>query len=197
MNPHQQYPGQPQPPFQQQWQPQPPPKKKRTGLIVLSVIGGVLVLGGIGSAIGGGDTDKKDTASEPSAKPKPEKENAEPAGDEAPKAEETSAKPKPAAKPEPKPKPKTVTIKVWGSAPAGADITYGTDTDSRQGSGLPMTKTLPFNDDALWYHVNAQLQGGGDINCSVTVNGETKKAHASGGYNICNAQLSNTGLGWH
>ncbi|WP_319594115.1 hypothetical protein [Streptomyces sp. ID05-04B] len=61
-----------------------------------------------------------------------------------------------------------------------------------------MTKTLTLHDDALYYQVSAQLMGGGDINCSVTVNGKTKKGHASGGYNICTAQL-NGGLlgGWN
>ncbi|MET9891104.1 hypothetical protein ABZZ47_12960 [Streptomyces sp. NPDC006465] len=90
-----------------------------------------------------------------------------------------------------------VVFKVWGSAPAGVDITYGSDSDNRDGSGLPMTKTLTLDSDAMYYHISAQLQGGGDINCSVTVDGETKKGHASGSYNICMAQL-NSGLlgGW-
>lgn len=88
-----------------------------------------------------------------------------------------------------------VVFKVWGSAPSGAEVTYGSDSDSRQGSGLPMTKTLTLNDEALYYQVSAQLMGGGDINCSVTVNGKTKKGHASGGYNICTAQLNGGILG--
>ncbi|MFD7603099.1 MmpS family transport accessory protein [Streptomyces mirabilis] len=83
-----------------------------------------------------------------------------------------------------------VVFKVWGSAPAGVDITYGSDSDNLQGRGLPMTKTLTLKDDAMYYNVTAQLQGGGDIHCSVTVDGKTKSGHASGGYNICNAQLS-------
>lgn len=53
-----------------------------------------------------------------------------------------------------------------------------------------MTKTLTLKDDAMYYNVTAQLQGGGDVHCSVTVDGKTKTGHASGGYNICNAQLS-------
>ncbi|QPP10962.1 hypothetical protein G4Z16_24640 [Streptomyces bathyalis] len=69
-------------------------------------------------------------------------------------------------------------------------MNYGSDSDSIQGEGLPMTKAMKLKDDALWYHVNAQLQGGGDIHCSVTVDGKTKRGHASGGYNICDAQLS-------
>ncbi|MET7524704.1 hypothetical protein [Streptomyces sp900116325] len=49
----------------------------------------------------------------------------------------------------------------------------------------------------MYFNVMAQLQWSGDIQCSVTVDGETKTGHASGDYNICNAQLS-AGLfgGW-
>ncbi|MGV9991375.1 hypothetical protein [Streptomyces sp. NPDC003374] len=49
----------------------------------------------------------------------------------------------------------------------------------------------------MYYSVTAQLQGSGDINCSVTIGDKTKKGHASGGYNICQTQL-NSGLlgGW-
>ncbi|WP_246561982.1 hypothetical protein [Streptomyces roseirectus] len=98
---------------------------------------------------------------------------------------------------------KVVTFKVWGTAPAGAlgplDITYGSDSDNRQGRfrNGEFTATLPFDGDALYYTVTAQLQGAGDIDCSVTVDGHTEKAHASGGYNICHAQ-ANAGVfgGW-
>jgi hypothetical protein len=83
-----------------------------------------------------------------------------------------------------------VVFKVWGSAPSGLDITYGSDSDNLQGRGLPMTKTLTLKDDAMYYVVTAQLSGGGDIHCSVTVDGKTKTGHAAGGYNICSAQLS-------
>ncbi|MBR7676146.1 hypothetical protein KDA82_24675 [Streptomyces daliensis] len=85
---------------------------------------------------------------------------------------------------------------MWGDAPSGVDIIYGSETENLEGPGLPMTKTLPLKEDAGWYMVNAQLLGGGDIHCSVTVDGETRTAHARGGYNVCNAQLSDTGFGW-
>jgi hypothetical protein len=96
-----------------------------------------------------------------------------------------------------------VVFKVWGTAPSGAlgplSITYGSDSDTREGSfkNGEFTATLPLDGDAMYYMVTAQLQGSGDINCSVTIDGETKKAHASGGYNICHAQ-ANGGLlcGW-
>jgi hypothetical protein len=92
---------------------------------------------------------------------------------------------------------KTVVFKVWGNAPSGVDVTYGSDSDNLQGHGLPMTKTLAVKNGALYYDVTAQLQGGGDVHCSVTIGGKTKEGHAQGGYNICSAQL-NGGLfgGW-
>jgi hypothetical protein len=96
----------------------------------------------------------------------------------------------------------TVVFKVWGTAPAGAlgpaDITYGSDSDNRQGhwKNGGFTTTLPFKSDAMYYAVNAQLQGSGNIHCSVTVDGKTKTGHASGGYNICSAQLSSGFSGW-
>ncbi|MFJ5270799.1 MmpS family transport accessory protein [Streptomyces sp. NPDC088358] len=104
-------------------------------------------------------------------------------------AKPAAVKAKPTKKEPAAPKDQVV-FKVWGSAPAGVDITYGSDSDSIQGHGLPMTKTLTLKDDAMYYNVTAQLQGGGDVRCSVTVDGKTKTGHAAGGYNICNAQLS-------
>lgn len=89
------------------------------------------------------------------------------------------------------------TFKVWGSAPGGADISYGSDSEDLQGSLLPMTRTLPVRSGALYYDVNAQLMGSGDIHCSVTIGNKTRTGHASGGYNICMVQL-NDGMfgGW-
>ncbi|MEU6369844.1 hypothetical protein ABZ876_29945 [Streptomyces sp. NPDC046931] len=90
-------------------------------------------------------------------------------------------------------------FKVWGTAPGGVDITYGSDSDTRQGHFKNGTfeATLPVAKNALYFNVMGQLNGGGDINCSITIDGKTKKGHASGGYNICDAQL-NAGLlgGW-
>lgn len=81
----------------------------------------------------------------------------------------------------------------------GLDIGYGSDSDTRKGTfdDGRFEATLTLDKKAMYYNVNAQLQGSGDINCSVTVDGKTKKGHASGGYNICDAQLSSdfTG-GW-
>ena len=53
-----------------------------------------------------------------------------------------------------------------------------------------MTKTLTVDEDSLCYQISAQLMGGGDVQCSVTIDGETKSGRAKGGYNICSAQLN-------
>jgi hypothetical protein len=185
--------------------PPPPPKKNSTGKIIGLGCAGVLalfvIIGIFGAALGGGsDDDSKgstvsadDTATDDATEDTaPEEEPAEAKPSDKPKAEETKKAEKP-----------KVVFKVWGTAPAGAlgplDITYGSDSDTRKGTfkNGKFEATLPLNDEALYFTVMAQLQGSGDINCSVTVEGETKKAHASGDYNICHAQAS-AGLlgGW-
>jgi hypothetical protein len=202
-NPHQQYPP------QQPWGPPPQqPRRRSTGKIVglgcLGIIGLFVVIAIIAAAVGGGSSNKSSKDSSPSVQattsaPKTHKPAKQPAAEASKSSKPTTHKP--AAKP--KPKPDVVTFKVWGTAPAGAlgplDITYGSDSDNRKGtfSNGAFTATLPLNDDAMYYDVTAQLQGSGDIQCSVTVGGKTKKGHASGSYNICDAQLS-SGLfgGW-
>lgn len=182
--------------------PLPPPKKSNTGRNIGLGCAGIfavfVVIGVIGAAVGGGsdDTGSKDnavsseTADEAKTGERPKTEEAK--EDDKPKAAE--------AKKDGKPK---VVFKVWGNAPAGSlgplDITYGSDSDTRKGAFKDGTfeATLPLDDDALYFNVMAQLQGSGDINCSVTIDGHTEKAHAAGGYNICNAQ-ANKGIlgGW-
>lgn len=188
--------GQPQQPG---WgAPPPPPKKPSAGKIVglgcLGIIAFFVVVGIIAGIAGSGDSDSKSSSSDGVTPAASVSESSKPTADSGkPKAVTT---PKKTAQPEPKPKAKVVTFKVWGTAPAGAlgplDINYGSDSDSRGGAfkNGTFTATLPLDDDALYYNVTAQLQGSGDIQCSVTVDGETKKAHASGDYQICNAQLS-------
>ncbi|MEU6776459.1 hypothetical protein [Streptomyces sp. NPDC046759] len=172
--------------------PQPPKKRsvgKAVGFGCLGVVALFVVIGIVGAAAGGGSSKnsgssgKNDTAG---AAPHTSK-----SGDN--KAKTGGAKSDTA--------PHTVTFKVWGTAPAGAlgglDISYGSDTDTRKGTfkNGKFTADLPFKKDAMYYTVTAQLQGSGDINCSVTVDGHTKSGHASGGYNICDAQLSSTLFG--
>jgi hypothetical protein len=83
------------------------------------------------------------------------------------------------------------TFTVTGSAPAGVDITYGSDSSNYQGpSQPPMTETLQIDDNALYYQVTAQLQGGGDVTCEIQIGDAVRTGHARGGYNICSAQLN-------
>jgi hypothetical protein len=108
-----------------------------------------------------------------------------------------------------------VVFTVTGSAPNGADITYGSDSDNRSpqgglgalgsGTALPWQGSVKYRSGALYYDVTAQLQGGGDITCKVRVRvtqfysdgthisraKTVASGHASGGYNICDAQAEN------
>lgn len=174
----------PQPPYGQQpppWGlPPQPPKKRSVGKFIgfgcLGVVGLFVLIGIIAGIAGSGGSGKSHSSN-----------GVTPATTSSASASTGNSS---------KPKAKTVTFKVWGTAPAGAlgglDITYGSDTDTRKGTFKHGTfeATLPLNKDAMYYDVSAQLQGSGDIQCSVTVDGHTKRGHASGGYNICSAQLS-------
>ncbi|MFE2969886.1 hypothetical protein ACFXKC_40715 [Streptomyces sp. NPDC059340] len=192
-----QQPGQPQQqpqwgaPPQRQWgaPPPQPPKKRSVGKVVglgcLGIIGLFVVIAIIGAvASSGGSKTSSSGTSNTAAAHNSSGSKAKAGGAEADKAAGT------------------VVFKVWGTAPAGAlgpaDITYGSDSDNRQGhwKNGGFTEKLPFKKDAMYYAVNAQLQGSGDIHCSVTVDGKTKTGHASGGYNICSAQLSSGFSGW-
>jgi hypothetical protein len=175
--------------------------------IAIPVLCGTLLLGIVlGSAAASGSSAEATASSKPApavtvtVTAKPVQEAAAASPKPAVTVTETVTAPPPAAKPKPKPTkeaaPKDqVVFKVWGSAPAGVSTMYGSDSENLDGSGLPMTKTLKLSGDAMYYMVSAQLQGGGDIHCSVTINGETKSGHARGDYNICQAQLNGDFLG--
>lgn len=169
--------------------------RKRIAIPAAAVI---LLLGiGIGSA---GNDGSKNTSANP-APTATETVTAQPADDSEPaptvtvtKTATAKAKPKADTAAEEAPAGKAL-FKVWGSAPSGVDITYGSDGTNLQGSSLPMTKNLTVKDDALYYQITAQLQGGGNIHCSVTIDGKTKTGQAQGGYNICSAQLNSNFTG--
>ncbi|MGA5581880.1 hypothetical protein ACPCIY_12040 [Streptomyces thermodiastaticus] len=165
---------------------------KKIGLGCLGVIGLFVIIGIIAAVVGGGSDDGKATA-KPSSTADASKtdDKKDEQSDDSSKSDDENKD------------SKTVVFKVWGTAPDGAlgplDITYGSDSDTRKGtwSDGKFEATLPVNKDAMYYQVTAQLQGSGDIQCSVTIGDKTKSAHASGGYNICQTQL-NAGLlgGW-
>jgi len=165
---------------------------KKIGIGCLAVIGLFVIIGIIAAVVVGGGDDGKATA-KPSSTADTSKtdEKKDEQSDDSSKSDDENKD------------SKTVVFKVWGTAPDGAlgplDITYGSDSDTRKGtwSDGKFEATLPVNKDAMYYQVTAQLQGSGDIHCSVTIGDKTKSAHASGGYNICQTQL-NAGLlgGW-
>ncbi|MFF0083502.1 hypothetical protein ACFYR1_27870 [Streptomyces canus] len=176
----------------------PPPKKGGAGKVIglgcLGLVGLFVLIALIGAVAGGGSGSNgskraDDTKAGGSTSKGHETADASEGSDE--KAEKKTGK-------------KVVIFKVWGTAPAGAlgplNITYGSDSDNRDGAfeNGKFEATLPLDDDAMYFNVTAQLQGSGDIHCSVTVGGKSKKAHAAGDYNICMAQLSSGLLGgWH
>ncbi len=93
-------------------------------------------------------------------------------------------------------------------------IQYGTDSNNNSPAGgygplgngvaLPWSASLSYDSGALYYYVSAQLQGSGEISDSVTEeittycsNGHQKtesfplaSGHASGGYNIAQAEYT-------
>ncbi|MFK0024969.1 hypothetical protein [Streptomyces sp. NPDC090798] len=195
--PHGQAPHGQQPYGQPLFQPQPPKKGpgagKAIGLGCLGLVGVAVVLGIVAAAVdGSGSNDSSSSASKSTSTTTTGNKAAADAKDDSSKSGDKKAG-----------APKTVVFKVWGTAPAGAlgglDINYGSDSDTRKGvfKNGKFEAILPLKKGAMYYSLNAQLQGSGDINCSVTEDGQTKSGHASGGYNICDAQLSSdfTG-GW-
>jgi len=178
-------------PQQPQWAP-PPPKKRSVGKILgfgcLGIVGlfVIIAIAAVATSSGGSKTSNSASATASSSstakvaggKTKPGGSKAKAGGTKSSKSADT------------------VVFKVWGTAPAGAlgglDISYGSDSDTRKGTfkNGKFEASLPVTKGAMFFNINAQLQGSGDIHCSVTIGGKTKSGHASGGYNICDAQLS-------
>ena len=92
----------------------------------------------------------------------------------------------------------------WASSSygSGLDINYGSDSDSREYqftgdfSGT-WSRTLPFDPNANYYSINAQLSGGGDITVKIIAIGPSpdipltvSHGHAAGGYSIASAQAA-------
>ena len=101
-----------------------------------------------------------------------------------------------------------VTFKCSGNAPSGLSILYGDNGSSYTGpSQVPFKATLSLNNNQQYYFVNAQLNGGGSVNCSTTVkwrsNGvlrsATQSGTAAGGFSIADEEVCNEtafGDGW-
>lgn len=116
--------------------------------------------------------------------------------DEAVNDVKTNGKPAPPAKitkAKPKPTGPTVTFIVKGSY---ADVTYGPEGSSYQGS-VPMDKTFRIAaTPPLFYNIDAQLQGGGQVTCEIAVNGHViSTGEAQGGYNLATCEIDPSILG--
>jgi hypothetical protein len=80
----------------------------------------------------------------------------------------------------------TVTYIVRGTS--GAQVTYGPAGSDFNGS-VPMKVTERLGNPE-YYAINAQLQGGGSVSCSIEVDGiPLSTASASGGYNIAGCEI--------
>jgi hypothetical protein len=102
--------------------------------------------------------------------------------------------------------PDGVTYQCTGSAPAGVDITYGPSGSGLQATSLPFTAHEDgVSQTAQYYSITAQLNGGGDVTCTLTVTAAgqtaTSSGTASGGHNIASPQicsgLSDGQREWH
>jgi hypothetical protein len=110
---------------------------------------------------------------------------------------------------------KRIVFRVRGYAPSGVSITYGSDSDNRSpqggmgplgdGTAVPWEASVKYHADDLYYSLTAQLEGGGNVTAKVYVkliqhmsDGTTRSGmkvcdtgHASGSYNIADAQCEN------
>ncbi len=96
------------------------------------------------------------------------------------------------------PAPEQVTYHCTGHAPEGVDITYGPSGSQHSASRLPFTRTEKLDDSAQYYVTVAQLQGGGSVSCTTTVQTDnldgsadvvSNSGSADGGYTIARAQV--------
>jgi hypothetical protein len=168
----------PPPQWQQPYAPPQPPgppgrRRKRRGLraVLFSVLGLVVVIIAISAALSGGRGQAPAAAtSAPSA-----------AGSSS-AAPGTAARHTAAAA-----ATQTVTYVVKGTP--GADVTYGPSGSDLTGS-VPMRITKKLADPA-YYDIQAQLQGSGSVTVEILIDGKVlSTGHASGGYNIAMAEIS-------
>lgn len=92
--------------------------------------------------------------------------------------------------------PDGVTYQCDGSAPAGINITYGPSGSGLQATSLPFTAhDDSVSQTAQCYAITAQLQGGGDVTCTVTAAGHvtTRSGTARGGYNEATPEVCSGG----
>ncbi|UXY23053.1 hypothetical protein N8I84_33395 [Streptomyces cynarae] len=166
------------PPWAQQpHQPQAPEPKKKSkvktcaGAGCLGIVG-VVILGGVISVAGGGNSSSAPAAQSPAAASPDPGHSAKAAAPRSTARKET---------------PQTVTYVVTGTG--GADVQYGPAGSSAQGK-VPMSVTKPLR-NPQYYAITAQLQGGGHVTCQLKVNGKViSQSTASGGYNLASCEIS-------
>lgn len=169
-----QYHGQPYypPPGWQQPQQQPVPPRRgwvRRHPVLTGILSAVLLFFGIGvgASLGSKPQDGTGASSFGSSQP-------------AAAAPATSAVAKTSGK-------QTVTFVVTGTP--GADVTYGPAGTSVSGTS-PMRVTKPLG-NPVYYSLQVQLQGGGQVTCKIEVDGKIiSQAVASGSYNIADCEIS-------
>src|SRR5579871_2178609 len=92
--------------------------------------------------------------------------------------------------------PEQVTYHCEGHG--AVNITYGPNGTQHSASSLPFTHTEALTTGAQYYVTEAQLQGGGQVTCTTTVQTDnldgsaddvTNTGSADGGYNIASAQV--------
>jgi hypothetical protein len=182
----------------------PPPakksKKKGCGLGCLGAIGVVVIIGIATAVAGGGKSSSINAAVPAPTTAGPAATTAAPA--RAAAAPATKAPVEQAAATSAAPTPDQVVFKCTGTTDGnGIDITYGPEGSDYSASSLPFSKTMTLDSSAQYYDVQAQLQGGGEVTCSTTVDwsgGPTvNQGTASGGYNIADAEVcSDFSDGW-
>jgi hypothetical protein len=100
--------------------------------------------------------------------------------------------------------PEQVTYACTGHAPGGVRITYGPNGSQHSAGRLPFTHTDPLAAGAEYYVTVAQLQGGGSVSCTTTVqtddlDGSAQEVattgSADGGYNLASAQVCSSFTG--
>lgn len=146
---------------------------------------GVLVLGGaIGAGCGNGNPITHN-ASAPATAPAPTTST----------TPTTTPTPTPAPAPAPAPAPVTHTLTFGTSGSTDATVTYGTAGSNSIGQ-VPMNVTIVIPNPApLFYVIDAQLHGDGQVSVWIQVDGKTLSSGvATGGYNIADAQISQNPL---
>lgn len=101
------------------------------------------------------------------------------------------------------PAPEQVTYSCTGHG--GVQITYGPNGSEHSAYSLPFHHTDPLTQGAQYYVTIAQLQGGGSVSCTTTVQTDDLLGYAQavdntgsadGGYNIATAQVCSGVSGW-